>query len=245
MWNNRKVSVVLPAYNEAEQIAASVQGFLRTGYVDEVVVVDNNSTDGTADAVRQTAARLVSDTRQGYGYACRRALAEATGDLVVLSEPDGTFEPRDLIKLLSYADDFDVVLGTRTTAELIHRGANMDFALKWGNWAVAKFLEFLFTGPSLTDVGCTMRLIHRTALSRMQPYFSVGTSHFSPEIMILALVLRLRVVEIPLNYHERRGVSKITGNRVRAVRVGLAMIGLILRYRFGWWRIERRGCTSA
>lgn len=231
MWANKRVSVVLPAYNEAEHIAASVTDFFQTGYVDEVIVVDNNSTDATAAEVRKTDARLVFESRQGYGFACQRALREAVGELIVLSEPDGTFLARDVMKLLAYVEDFDVVVGTRTTSALIHEGANMGFFLKWGNWAVAKFLEFMFAGPSLTDVGCTMRLIHRRALERMQPYFTVGRSHFSPEMIVLALLLRLRVVEIPVNYCERRGQSKITGDLLRAVRVGLAMIGLIIRYR--------------
>ncbi len=238
MWGNRRVSVVLPAYNEAEHVATSIQDFLRTGLVDEVVVVDNNSTDATVAEVRKTPARLVTEHRQGYGFTCQRALREATGDLVILSEPDGTFLGRDVIKLLAYTDEFDVVLGTRTTPTLIHAGANMGFFLKWGNWAVAKFLEFLFDGPSLTDVGCTMRMMHRQALSQMEPYFTVGGSHFSPEMMILALLLRLRVVEVPVNYAKRRGVSKITGNRLRAIRVGLAMVGVIMRYRLRWWHVR-------
>ncbi len=84
-----------------------------------------------------------------------------------------------------------------------------------------------------------MRLIHRPALQMMQPHFSVGGSHFSPEMMILALILRLRTIEVSLNYAERRGVSKITGNFGRAVRVGLAMIGLIVRYRLTSGRVQR------
>ena len=59
----------------------------------------------------------------------------------MLAEPDGTFLPRDIVKLLAYSDDCDAVFGTRTTRELIWRGANMGAFLKWGNWAVAKLVE--------------------------------------------------------------------------------------------------------
>lgn len=231
MWQQARLSIVLPAFNEEAHIGRAVQAFQDLGLVDEIVVVDNNSTDQTAHRARQAGATVITELRQGYGFACRRGLQEATGDLIILSEPDGTFLARDILKLLAYADDFDVVFGTRTTASLIHQGANMGFCLKWGNWVVAKFLELLFGGPSLTDVGCTTRLIHRQALARLQPHFTVGGSHFSPEMMVLSCVFRLRMVEVPLNYCERRGVSKITGDMGRAVRVGLAMIGLILRYR--------------
>lgn len=239
MWEDKRVSVVFPAYNEAGHISTTVLDFFSTNYVDEVIVVDNNSTDGTAEEARKTPARVVAEPRKGYGYACQQALREASGELIILTEPDGTFLARDIVKLLAYANDFDMVLGTRTTSALIHKGANMGFFLKWGNWAVAKLLEFLFGGPSLTDVGCTMRLIRRQALTRIEPYFSVGGSHFSPEMTILSLLLWLKVIEVPVNYAKRSGVSKITGNPLRAIRVGFAMIWLIICYRL-FWRIRLR-----
>ena len=123
--------------------------------VDEVVVVDNNSRDRTADEAARTPARIVRETAQGYGHALRRGLREATSDLIILAEPDGTFVGRDIVKLLAYADDFDMVCGTRTTRELIWEQANMGWFLRVGNWAVAKMVQVLYGGPSLTDCGCT------------------------------------------------------------------------------------------
>ena len=243
MWQGKRLSVVFPAYNEAEHIGHAVQEFQSIGVVDEIVVVDNNSSDQTASIARHAGARVVLEIRQGYGYACQRALKEAGGDLIILAEPDGTFLGKDVLKLLAYADDFQFILGTRTSRVFIWEGANMGLFLKWGNWAVAKMLQFLFNGPSLTDVGCTMRLIHRRALRKIQRRFTVGRSHFSPEMMILALLYKIPMVEIPLNYCSRIGESKITGQLDRAVRVGLNMIALILRYRFtnwGMWRLQRR-----
>jgi len=243
MWQQQCVSVVLPAYNEAKQIAKTIEEFQASGLVDELIVVDNNSTDGTADIAAASGARVVRESKQGYGFACRRGLREAAGDLIVLSEPDGTFLGKDLLKLLAYADDFQIVFGTRTSRVFIWEGANMGWWLKWGNWAVAKMLQALFNGPALTDVGCTMRLIHRTALRKIQRKFSVGGSHFSPEMMILALLHQVSMVEIPVNYCTRVGESKITGQLTRAIRVGLRMIALILRYRLthgGGWRLSRR-----
>src|SRR4030043_940452 len=96
---------------------------------------------------------------QGFGWGYRRALKEATGDILIMTEPDGTFEAKDILKLLAYCEDFEVVLGTRTTTILIGEGANMGFFLKLGNFVVAKFLEILFNTTQLTDVGCTYRLI--------------------------------------------------------------------------------------
>ncbi len=231
MWQGKRVSVVFPAYNEAANVAAAVRDFASIEPVDEVLVVDNNSRDGTTAAAEAAGARVVSETRQGYGHALRCGLREASGDYLILAEPDGTFMGKDVLKLLAYADDFDLVLGTRTTRELIWREANMGWFLRVGNWLVAKLLQALFDGPSLSDCGCTLRLIRAEAAARMHHRFSVGGSHFLPEMVCLALLDRLRVIEVPVNYRGRVGESKITGSTTTAVRVGLSMVGVILRYR--------------
>jgi glycosyltransferase involved in cell wall biosynthesis len=231
MWQGQRVSVVFPAYNEEAGIAAAVTDFGSLEAVDEVLVVDNNSRDRTSEEAERAGARVVKESRQGYGNALRRGLAEAQGEYVVLAEPDGTFMAKDVLKLLAYADDFDLVLGTRTTRELIWHGANMGWQLRWGNWAVAKLLQVLFDGPSLSDCGCTLRLVRRSAAERMLPRFTVGGSHFLPEMVCLALLQRQRLVEVPVNYRDRVGQSKITGSMQTALRVGARMVGLILRYR--------------
>jgi glycosyltransferase involved in cell wall biosynthesis len=231
MWQGQRVSVVFPAYNEEAGIAAAVTDFGSLEAVDEVLVVDNNSRDRTSAEAERAGARVVKESRQGYGNALRRGLAEAQGEYVVLAEPDGTFMAKDVLKLLAYADDFDLVLGTRTTRELIWHGANMGWQLRWGNWAVAKLLQVLFDGPSLSDCGCTLRLVRHSAAERMLPRFTVGGSHFLPEMVCLALLQGQRLVEVPVNYRHRVGQSKITGSMQTALRVGARMVGLILRYR--------------
>src|SRR5579859_5622984 len=231
MWLGNRVSVVFPAYNEETGIAAAVADFGSLDAVDEVLVVDNNSRDATAQRAEAAGARVVKEIRQGYGHALRRGLMEAQGEYVVLAEPDGTFMGKDVLKLLAYADDFDLVLGTRTTCELIWHGANMGWQLRWGNWLVAKLLQVLFDGPSLSDCGCTLRLIRRATANRLLPAFTVGGSHFLPEMVCLALLAHLRLVEVPVNYRDRVGQSKITGSMRTTVRVAAHMVGVILRYR--------------
>ena len=232
MFGAKTVSVVFPAYNEEKYIRAAIEDFFIDGVVDEIVVVNNNSRDGTATEAAQTRARIVLETKQGYGNALRRGMREAAGDIIILAEPDGTFVGRDVLKLLAYADDFEMVCGTRTTRELIWAEANMGWFLRKGNWLVAKLLEFLFGGPSLSDCGCTLRLVQRDALQQIQDQLTVGGSHFLPEMVILALKHHIKIVEIPVNYRGRVGESKITGNLKGALSTGLNMIMLILRYRF-------------
>ena len=159
MWNGQEVSVVLMTYAERDSIRCVIKDFFATGLVDEVLVIDNNAQDGTAEEVAQTRARLVHEPQQGYGHATRRGLLEARGEIIVLAEPDGTFLPEDILKLLVYSSECDVVFGTRTTRELIWAEANMARLLRWGNWAVAKLIEALYNTSHLSDVGCTYRLL--------------------------------------------------------------------------------------
>jgi hypothetical protein len=229
------VSVILPTYNEKDSIRSSVEEFFETGVVDEVIVVNNNAASGTSDEVAKTSAREVHEPTQGYGAAIRRGFKETSGDYVIVSEPDGTFRGRDTIKLLAYAADFQVVYGSRTMKELIWEGANMGIFLKWGNYWVAKLMEVLFNTTTLTDVGCTMRCIHRTALREVEPFFTVDGSFFGPQMMVLTILMKMRVVQIPVNYTERVGHSSVTGNKWVAFALGIRMIRLILAYRLSSW----------
>lgn len=235
MWNNKKISVALPTYREKDSIRSCIEGFFRTGVVDEVVVCNNNAGQDTSEEVSKTKAREVFESRQGYGWSCRKALAETSGDWVVLCEPDGSFEPNDIFKLLAYADEFHLVLGSRTNRELIWTGANMGWFMKWVNWAVGKYVELLFNTTILTDVGCTMRLIHRSALTQILPVLTVGGSHFGPELTLQCVARKCRIVEIPLNYRQRVGRSTVTGNRFVAFCLGLRMILLITTFRIKSW----------
>lgn len=238
MWRGKKVSVIFPTYNEKDSIRAAIEDFFAEGHADEIVVVNNNAAPGTDDEVRPTRARLVYETRQGYGHAIWKGLAEATGDLLIIAEPDGTFSGHDLTKMLAYSDDVPVVFGTRTSREFVWEGANMGLLLKFGNWGVGKLIEFLFNTTILTDVGCSMRLLSRDAYERIEPYFTVGGSAFGPQIMLLTILNKIPFVEIAVNYRKRVGESSVTGNKFRAAMLGLEMIGMVLRYRvlswFGW-----------
>lgn len=239
MYLGKKVSIVLPVYNEKENIRTAIEEFLRHPSVDEVIAVDNNSKDGSAEEIKLTSAKYIKETTQGYGAALQRGMREATGDLIVTCEPDGTFRASDLDRFLVYSQEYDVVFGTRTSRNPVWSGgdpgANMYFALRMGNWAVAKLLEYLFNGPSSTDVGCTYKLIHRPAYEKIKDTFSVRGNWFSPEYMIRVLEHKLSVVEIPVQYGARVGTSKITGKFHKAVMLGFRMIWFILTERCLSW----------
>jgi glycosyltransferase involved in cell wall biosynthesis len=231
MWGGKRVSVVLMTYAERRSIREVIDGFIATGYVDEVVVVNNNAEPGTSEEVALTPAREVHEPAQGYGHASRRGLREASGDLIVLAEPDGTFLPDDIAKLLVFSEHCDAVFGTRTTRELIWHGANMEWFLKWGNWAVAKGIELLFNTSHLSDVGCTYKLFTRSTARLVADRMRVGGNHAGPEMMLIAITSGARFVEIPVNYLPRVGSSSATGSKLAAIVIGLRMIAMIVRFR--------------
>ena len=235
MWRDQKVSVIFPTYNEKDSIRAAIEDFFASGYVDEIVVVNNNAAAGTDEEVGATRARLVHETRQGYGFAIQRGLAEATGDLLLIAEPDGTFSGNDVMKLLAYSDDLPVVFGTRTAREFVWEGANMGFFLKWGNYAAGKLMEFLFNTTFLSDVGCSMRLLRREVYQAIRGQFQVGGSAFGPHLMLLVILNGFPFVEIPVNYRRRVGRSSVTGNKFRAFLLGCEMIAMILKCRVLSW----------
>ncbi|MFZ9674563.1 MAG: glycosyltransferase family 2 protein [Ilumatobacteraceae bacterium] len=232
MWNGKRLAVILPTYNEHLSIAACIQGFEALGIVDEILVVNNNAHPDTSGQVALTTAREVMESTQGYGAAIKRGFAETrTFDLICVCEPDGTFDPSDLLKLLPYAHDVDVVFGSRTTQALILSGANMGWFLKWGNWAVAKLVEVLYNTVFLSDVGCTYRVIHRESLDRIEPKFAIDGSSFGLEMMLHVAREKMTFVQVPVKYQERVGDSSVTGSRYKAIVLGLQMIVLCVRMR--------------
>ena len=236
MYKAKTVSVVIPTYNEERSIRGVINGFFDTEVVDEVVVIDNNALGNTKREVAKTRARLVEEKeRQGYGHAMMRGLREATSDLVITTEGDGTFLPNDIHKFLAYTDDFEVVFGTRTSRAAIFSGAFMPFPVRLGNWAVAKFLAVLHNGPSLTDVSCSYKLFSRKVLNDIFDIFplSDGGSAFSVEIMTWVIRRGWNPIEIPVIFNQRVGTSMYTGGSVfKAAIIGFRMVLQIFRYRF-------------
>jgi len=232
--------VVLTAYDDEDPIANAVNEFLSQRNVVKVIVIDNNSGDATAKCAMFAGAQVIREYNQGYGYACMRGLEEALrvedADVVVLAEGDMTFSGRDVWKLLSYIEDVDMVIGSRTHMALIDPDSQMDWFYLWGNLFLAKvlqfrFFDFKFLGRTrFTDVGCTLRAIRRDALKQIINDLNVGDHHFSPHMIKVALKKRLRVIEVPITLRKRVGVSKgAGGNRRLAIKVGLKMLWHIIK----------------
>lgn len=239
MWNNERVAVIFPTYNERDSIRAAIGDFFSSGYVDEILVINNNAALGTSEEVAGTGAIEIFETRQGYGNALLCGIDSSTADILIMAEPDGTFSGRDVLKLLVYSSDVPVVFGSRTSREFIWDGANMGRFLRWGNWAVAKMTEFLFNVTYLSDMGCTLRLFKRQAMDMIRPRLTIGGSHFGPQLLMEVIAHQIPFVEIPINYKQRVGESSVTGSLWKAFVLGCQMILLVLRYRVGVHRGPR------
>ena len=231
MFKGKSFSLILPAYNEGLDIKDNIESFIAKKIFDEIIVVDNNSSDETAIEIKKTSCKYIEEKTQGYGAAIRKGMSVSTGDYIVLCEPDGTFIAQDIDKFLAYLDNFECVFGTRTFKSLIQDGAKMQFYLRYGNILVAKVLEYLYLGPSLTDVGCTYKVISRNAYDKVKDELKVVGSEFQPELMIRILLKNIKTIEIPVNYLARKGKSKITYNFFVSLKLAIKMLLLIFSLR--------------
>ena len=233
------MGVVVPCYNEEASIAAVVRDFKAQEHVDRVFVADNNSRDASAARAVEAGGEVVPAPKQGYGEALRagldHALAQGVG-VIVLTEADGSFRASDLPKLLAYLPDCAMVLGTRTTRQMVQQGANMDRKLRWGNVAMAKLLELFWFHPHeprLTDVGCSYRALWADTWRKVGPGTRESGPSFSPEMICEAYRKGLRVIEIPVHYGERTGgISKHSRSFAQVARTAWRMFKTICRKRF-------------
>jgi uncharacterized protein with PIN domain len=235
-----EVTAVLTAYDDEESIGAAVDDFRSHPRVKRVIVVDNNSADGTAEAARRHGAIVVTETQPGYGRCVHRALREGMAcqdtELTLLCEGDLTFRAFDIDKLLAYIPHADIVNGTRIVEQLRSPKTQLTTFMYYGNFFVGKLLEAKHLGTgTFTDVGTTYKLCRNTVLRELLPRLNAAVNlEFNAHFLDVALDSGIEIVECPVTFFDRVGASKggNASNR-RALKVGLRMIkGLV----FGWPR---------
>jgi hypothetical protein len=203
-----------------------------------VIVVSNNSRDRTLEAARQAGATEVNEPLQGYGHCVYRCFQEAIArhvELIVLCEGDRTFRAYDIDKLLTYAPHADIVGGTRTVERLRARLTQLSTFMYYGNLFVGKVLEAKHLGRStITDVGTTYKLCRRSALLSLMPVLNPNVNlEFNAHFLDMVLEHGLDLVECPITFHPRVGLSKGGNvNDLRALKVGLRMLlGVVWRWK--------------
>ncbi len=234
MYKGKKVSLILPAYNEKEAIKGVIRSFSKIRYIDEIVVVDNNSKDATARLARETkTAKVVCETKQGYGYALQRGMRQAKGDILVTCDADATYISSDIVKLLRQANKYDFVWSTRMFKEYLLPNANMGFYRRIANIFFSKLIQISFSPKTnLTDLGATFRLLNRKPYEVIKNKFTIGGGQFQPELTILALKNGFSIKEVPVHYGPRVGTSKISGSLMGGIKTAWRMLKVIISYEF-------------
>lgn len=225
-----RVALIIPALNEEQTIAAALDGLAGQNLA-QVVVVDNGSSDRTAEVARKRGALVVREPRRGYGQACLAGIAVLDPDtsIVVFMDADGSDDPADLERLLEpiQRGEADFVIGSRVLGE--RERDSLSRQQRFGNWLASLLLRVLY-GAHYSDLG-PFRAIRRDALERL----SMHDSNFgwTVEMQIKARKHGLRVREVPVRYRRRRGgKSKVSGSVRGSILAGAKILWTILRYRF-------------
>jgi hypothetical protein len=242
------VTVVLTAYNDEAAIGPAVDDFLSSAGVDHVVVVDNNSSDRTAQVAAERGATVVVETRPGYGWCVYRCLYEglvrSPNGIVVLCEGDQTFRAFDIPKLIAYIPHADIVNGTRTTAQLVSHETQLTPLMHYGNLLAGKLFDLKYPGrATITDLGTTYKAIRSEALPKLLSAVDPNVNlEFNAHLLDEAIHAHLSVVEVPITFWPRVGQSKGGNvNNRRALKVGVAMVRGML---FGWKRTQSHAKTN-
>jgi glycosyltransferase involved in cell wall biosynthesis len=222
------VSVIIPTHNEAQAIPR-VLADLRSGPATEVIVVDSNSNDGTAEIATRMGARVVEEPRRGYGQACLTGLAAANSpDVVVFLDGDYSDRPGELPILLAPIADggADITLGSRLSAK--SPAGAMPWHQAFGNRLAASLIRLLY-GVKISDLG-PFRAGRAEVLRALG--LEETTYGWAVEMILKGALAGFRIVEVPVSYYPRIGKSKISGTLKGTLGAAWFILSLIVRYYF-------------
>lgn len=223
------IKVIIPAYNEADSIALVINDIPKI--VDEIIVVSNNSTDNTEINAKKAGAIVLTETRKGYGYACLKGMQYIENqtekpDIVVFLDGDYSDYPEELTKIVTpiINDNIDFVIGSRV--KKLREVGSMTMPQIFGNW-LATTLMALFFGAKFSDLGPFRAIKYHKLLALNMEDKTYG---WTVEMQLKALKQKLTYTEVPVNYRNRIGVSKVSGTIKGAIFAGVKILGWIFKY---------------
>ncbi len=228
---NPIIKVIIPAYNEQDSIANVINDIPKV--VDEVIVVNNNSTDNTTVNAEKAGATVLTENRKGYGFACLKGMSyiaaqKVKPSIIVFLDGDYSDYPAQLTQIIApiLNDDIDFVIGARVKE--FREVGSMTPQQIFGNW-LATFLMRLFFGAKFTDLG-PFRAIKYSKLLDLN--MEDKTYGWTVEMQLKVLKQKLSYLEIPVKYRNRIGVSKVSGTVKGSIFAGVKILSWIFKYSF-------------
>ena len=226
-----KIKVIIPAYNEADSIGLVIQDIPQ--FVDEVIVVSNNSTDATEDNAAKAGATVLHETRKGYGYACLKGIdyiakLPEKPQIIVFLDGDYSDYPQEMEKIVApiIQRDIDLVIGARV--KRWRENGAMTFPQIFGNWLATNLMK-LFFNARFSDLGPFRAIKYEKLLALEMEDKTYG---WTVEMQLKALKKKYSYEEVPVHYRNRIGVSKVSGTVKGAFMAGVKILTWIFKYSF-------------
>ena len=228
---NKIIKVIIPAYNEEKSIIKVIQDI--PSIVDEIIIVDNNSSDQTAKNAQEAGAKVLTEIKKGYGNACLKGISYVKSqthqtDIIVFLDGDFSDYPEELTKLIApiINDNIDFVIGARVSR--FREKGSMTRPQIFGNWLATTLMSLLFNSK-FTDLGPFRAIKYHKLLALKMEDKTYG---WTVEMQLKALKNNYSYIEIPVKYRNRIGVSKVSGTIKGAIFAGVNILYWIFKYSF-------------
>jgi|TARA_B100000497_G_scaffold128126_1_gene173723 glycosyltransferase involved in cell wall biosynthesis len=228
---NKIIKVIIPAYNEEKSIIKVIQDI--PSIVNEIIIVDNNSSDQTAKNAQEAGAKVLTEIKKGYGNACLKGISYVKSqthktDIIVFLDGDFSDYPEELTKLIApiINDNIDFVIGARVSK--FREKGSMTRPQIFGNWLATTLMSILFNSK-FTDLGPFRAIKYHKLLALKMEDKTYG---WTVEMQLKAIKNNYSYQEIPVKYRNRIGVSKVSGTIKGAIFAGVNILYWIFKYSF-------------
>ncbi len=228
---NKIIKVIIPAYNEEKSIIKVIQDI--PSIVNEIIIVDNNSSDQTAKNAQEAGAKVLTEIKKGYGNACLKGISYVKSqthktDIIVFLDGDFSDYPEELTKLIApiINDNIDFVIGARVSK--FREKGSMTRPQIFGNWLATTLMSILFNSK-FTDLGPFRAIKYHKLLALKMEDKTYG---WTVEMQLKAIKNNYIYQEIPVKYRNRIGVSKVSGTIKGAIFAGVNILYWIFKYSF-------------